>query len=325
MYGSNRVFSECDIYSSSMFRKLLLMLLLGASAFATGKTSTEQISALAAQIDQADQMIVYSEGFRREFVIYRSANRRDFDDLKTAITLRDEGGPGMCACIDGPEIALLKDGNEIAAVWNHEGTAIGSSVWEGEWETNDSDRWLHWFDARGIKSPRQSYEERLAQQKQEVENEKRWMAAMPSSIRPLWNDVRKQLYDPPIKDEALKPLNKALVRQFPDQNDRIRALFSWFGSGAGPWSGVPVDEEVAERLLLQYSTNALISGAETAALNEQQLEGAARIFGSWSLEHERPGERSLLPSDLKRTLLEHCLKSTDQDKVERAKAAFGDN
>jgi len=115
---------------------------------------------LFALIDQ-DEMIVYSEGFRREFVVYRSPKRKDFEDLKRATTLKPKGGPFLCACVDGPEIALLKKKKEIAAVWNHEGTAIGSSVWKGDWYNADSDRWLRWFDARGMTGARELESDRI--------------------------------------------------------------------------------------------------------------------------------------------------------------------
>jgi len=60
---------------------------------------------LFAAIDQADEMIVDSEGFKRELLLYRSSNRKDFEQLKSAITLKRSGGPFVCACMDGPEIA----------------------------------------------------------------------------------------------------------------------------------------------------------------------------------------------------------------------------
>jgi hypothetical protein len=104
-------------------------------------------------------MVIYGEGFRRESVVYRSSKRKDFDDLKAAITLKPNGGPFVCACLDGPEIALLRNKKEMASVWNHEGTAIGSSVWQGDWQNNNPDRWLAWFDARGMTYARNFFEE----------------------------------------------------------------------------------------------------------------------------------------------------------------------
>jgi hypothetical protein len=128
-------------------------------------------------------MVVYSEGFKREFVVYRSSKRKDFDELKSAITLKRDGGPFDCACMDGPEIALLKNKNEIAAAWNHEGTAIGSSIWSGDWENSDPERWLRWFDTRGMTSARELFNDIQSEYKQSAVDERRWLETMPSSLK----------------------------------------------------------------------------------------------------------------------------------------------
>lgn len=303
-----------------MFRKVLIafsLVLLSVPLTPAEKSRQGDISHLFALIDQADQMVVYSEGFRREFVVYRSSKRKDFEELKFAITLKRSGGPFVCACVDGPEIALLKNNEEIASVWNHEGTAIGSSVWDGDWENNDPNRWLSWFDARGMKDARAFYVQRQAQSTKAAADERRWRRAMPASIRALWPDTLKH-YQPPTESPDLGVLNAALGKQYSDTDERIRALMAWFGSGAGPWSGFPGYEEIAEKLLRQYPTAELVKAVENRDLSEQELEGAARIFGGWTPDPNR----AVIPEPLKSVLLEHCLKSPDQDKVERAKTAF---
>lgn len=293
------------------------LILCGLPAVAADKSARQDMAALFVLIDRADEMVVYSEGFRRESVIYRSSNRKDFNELKAAITLRPRGGPFVCACVDGPEIALLKSGKEIATIWNHEGTAIGSSVWQGEWNNADPDRWLRWFDARGMTYARAFFKEMHAQESKAEQDERRWLRAMPSSLKPLWANARRQ-YNPPLEFPDLKPLDSALAKQYPDAHDRIRALMAWFGSGAGPWSGFPGYEEIAAKLLLEYPTPELIKAVEGTKLTEQEIEGAARILGSW-----KPNSGPTpIPRELRRTFLEHCLKSPDQDKVERARLAF---
>lgn len=211
---------------------VLIVTALASPAFAGEKSRSQLVSELFAAIDQADEMTVYSEGFKREFVLYRSSNRKDFEQLKSAITLKRNGGPFVCACVDGPEIALLKNNKEIAAIWNHEGTAIGSSVWKGDWETEDPDRWLRWFDSRDMRYPREFFNRMQEQQHKAEIDEVRWLKAMPSSLKPLWPAALRQ-YDPPLRFPDLKPLNAALVGQYPDEHDRIRALMAWYGSGAG--------------------------------------------------------------------------------------------
>jgi hypothetical protein len=303
-----------------MFRKLFVALAFVACALpvvAGEKSRLQLTSELFALIDQADEMVVYSEGFKREFVVYRSSSRKDFDQLKSAITLKPRGGPFQCACMDGPDIALLKNKQEIATVWNHEGTAIGSSVWNGDWYNGDPDRWLRWFDARGMKGTREFFNQLHREEKKAEDDERRWLKTMPSSLKPLWSNALSQ-YQPPGKNPNLEPLNLALAKQYPDTSGRIRALMAWYGSGAGPWSGFPGYEEIAEKLLRQYPTKVLIEAVESRNLTDHELEGAARIFGGWTPVRDP----TPIPADLRHALLEHCLKSSDQDKVERAQRAF---
>jgi hypothetical protein len=227
-----------------------VLISLASPLIAGDKSRKQLLSELYIEIDQADEMVVYSEGFKREFVVYRSSNRKDFEELKSAVTLKHNAGPFVCACVDGPEIALLKNNKEIAAVWNHEGTAIGSSVWKGDWNNEDPDRWLRWFDARGMKDARAFFNETQAQYRTAEEDERRRLNAMPSSLKPLWPKALKQ-YDPP-KYPDLQPLNAALSTQYPDTYDRIRALMAWFGSGTGPWLG-----SLATRKLRQNSCGSI--------------------------------------------------------------------
>jgi hypothetical protein len=305
-----------------MLRKCLVLLVVMAIAvpvFAGEKSTQQQLSAISALIDQADEMVVYGEGFKREFVVYRSRNRKDFNELKAAITLKRAGGPFQCACMDGPEIALMKDGKEIATVWNHEGTAIGSSVWDGDWETADSNRWLRWFDAREMKFAREFYNQMQSQARSDETAERRWNKATPSSLRPLTKVMNfTDLTEGTLK---LKPFNDALKNQYPDERNRILALMAWYGSGAGPWSGYPGYEQLVEKLLRQYPTTLLITVAESDKLDDQQLEGAARILAGWTPVRDQ----TQIPDSLRKKLLEHSLKSNDQDKIERAKKRFGDD
>jgi hypothetical protein len=303
-----------------VFRKLLVPFALVALAVplvAGERSRQEQISDLRILIDQADEMVVYSEGFKREFVVYRSSKRKDFDELKSAITLKRDGGPFDCACMDGPEIALLKNKKEIAAVWNHEGTAIGSSIWSGDWENSDPERWLRWFDTRGMTSARELFNDLQFEHKKSAADERRWLETMPSSLKSLWSKTLSQ-YNPPSNFPDLKPLNAALLKQYPDTNERIRALMAWFGSGARPWSGFPGYEEIAQKILRPYPTAELIGAVDGRSLNDEEVEGAARILGSWTpIPDHTP-----IPPGLRQILLDHCLRSSDQDKVDRAKKAF---
>ena len=124
-------------------------------------------------------------------------------------------------------------------------------------------------------------------------------------------------------DPDLDPLRPALEKEFPEKSDRILALFGWFGSGTGKWSGYPVYETVAEAMLLDYSTSDLLAAVEKKPLTATQIEGVARLFGGWSFSRQRSDDIKKLPSRLKKELLKHCETSNDEDKLARARNAFG--
>lgn len=162
----------------------------------------------------------------------------------------------------------------------------------------------------------ESPEEIAEERKKNEETEARWLAGMPKSLCRFWTKTRNDL------SPNLKPLRAALVREYPDPQQRILALFTWYGSGDGPWSGYPSYEDIPQQLLLEFPTAELIAAAERTELSDIQIEGAARCFGGWDFSKDRPDDLKSVPLTLKKRLLEHSLKSTDDDKVERAKGAF---
>lgn len=174
------------------------------------------------------------------------------------------------------------------------------------------------LSAAGVRlSTTDSDEDKAARRQRAEASEARWLEAMPVSIRPLWAEVPKD-----GSPSSLKPLRAAVARELPGNRQRILALFAWFGSGDGPWSGYPAYESIAEELLLDYPTSDLVAAAQTGGLTEPQLEGAARLFGGWDFSQRRPGDLKKLPSELSKKLLNHSVKTTNADKLSRAKHAF---
>jgi len=156
----------------------------------------------------------------------------------------------------------------------------------------------------------------LAQTEEDVQ--RRWTAAMPASIRPLWT---KPMWQQTTFNVG--PMREALAAEIPDSRQRIIALFSWLGSGEGPWSGYSWYETVPQVLLFDFSTSDLIAVANSTNLNERQIEGAARFFADSEFAHRRPKDLATLPTELKKKLLDHSLKTTDDWKLSSAQKAFG--
>jgi hypothetical protein len=157
------------------------------------------------------------------------------------------------------------------------------------------------------------------------EAEQRWLAAAPSSVRGL---IPETLSAPsPDHTRFIAPL----VAEWPDRSERIRHLLEWFGQGAGPWTGVPAYESVAEQLLLTFSTPELVDAIDTSELSKEGLEGAARLLAGWDFRRDRPEDARRLDSGLKRILLQHVKEyapanlgaGESTDRLERAERAFG--
>jgi hypothetical protein len=278
-------------------------------------------SDLLSLVDQADRVEVYDlRDMGSTHLLFSSSNRADLDELKAAIAVEVPQDWFVCMCMPSTQIRFRRNAKEIGSVNIYEGDILEFARWSSHARVKDKELWFKWLDAHNITAPHEAAarEERIL--KEEAAAEERWTNAMPESLRPIWPKVMAKMM--PGQTADTKDLDSALAGQFADRQARIRALFAWFGSGAGPWSGFPMYEEVAEQMLLEYPTPELLDALHGVTLNEAETEGAARLFGGWSFKSTRPNDRSLIPADLKRALLEHSLKSSDQDKLDRARAAF---
>lgn len=304
---------------------------------------------LLALIAQADKVAVYNYAdVDNAKLLYSSANAKVISGLKAAMAVEpvlDEHGSGHCLCMAYPEIRLYRQRKELARISFVHGTFVNTTLWDHQARILDEEKLLRWFDARGIHGPRRESIDRRA----DAAADERWMKAMPASVRPLWPQIMRArpldsgiIFVPPgaphgskapaagepaaREPEAapeIKALSEALAKEFPDPKQRIRALFFWFASGIGPWTGYPAYEEIVESLLFEYKTPELVAAIEGVTLSDTEKEGAARFFAGWTIDHWRPADNALIPAELKRSLLAHSLKSPDKDKRERALQAFG--
>lgn len=267
-------------------------------------------------------------------VLYSSDSAKDILELSDAIVIERPESWFRCACIPPIEIVLSRDGEKLGVISVYQELTIGFSRWSSDARIKDEERLLRWFDARGITGPRRSVEEIRAREKAEQAASDRWLSAMPSTLRPLWPKLMRdsQWWSDPQAAVAtsVRKLKPDLEREFPDPQKRVLALFAWFGSGAGPWSGYPAYEDIAAQLLLVYQPAELLSGFQVATLTDSEMEGAARFFSEYCYGYAfcPPEERKLsrlLPDEIKKNLLEHVLKGNDQDNVDRARRSLGQN
>ena len=273
---------------------------------------------LAAAIAQADKIVVFEGSNRGAPVLFTSTSPDDIAAFGEALTIIVSDQQFYCACLGTPVVRLFSGKTELAEVTNHHGVSVRCSLWDGNAGLRDPEKWVRWFSERGMPKPGQALERSKTEQEKSRESYKRWLAAVPASLRPLWPDTG------PSYDEADKDaLYAALCREFPDDRLRVLVLFGLFGSGRGPWSGYPAYDSRAEELLLRLPTSILIAAAESPDLSEAQLEGAARLFAGYDFWKLRPRDAAKLPKALKQKLLAQALKSAHPDNIERAQSAFG--
>jgi len=303
--------------------------------------SGADIQKLLDTISKSDRLEVFEvAGFQVGKRIYASTTHEDLATLKESIRITPPDQWFMCMCDPSTIIRLYRNGKKIGELGIIGGDTIRFSGWRGDARITQTKPWFKWLEDRRITAPRQEYEAEQAVEEKERMAEARWMKAMPASIVPLWQEALNALSpgmnvfvpqgaalpnrqenataSPTVMREPSK-LDAALANEYPDKRERVLKLFEWFGSGAGPWSGFPAYESVAEQMLLEYPTPELLSSVAKVSLTEEQTEGAARLFAGWEFNRQRPRDNALLPAELKRRLLEHSLTSTDDDKLGRAK------
>lgn len=80
------------------------------------------------------------------------------------------------------------------------------------------------------------------------------------------------------------------------------ALLAWFGAGAGPWSGYPAYEGLAEALLLRLGLPIARAAASSPNANGNTLRGAARLFSAFEVVSHKKSEVGDVPEALWATL-----------------------
>lgn len=152
-----------------------------------------------------------------------------------------------------------------------------------------------------------------ALQKEREAEETRWLAGMPTSLRPYCKSMKQ---DFPM-DANVEVLRQPLAKRYPKTQDRILALFAWSSHGSATWSGRPLYESYPGYLLNTFSVEELIAVAGRDDLTNAHLEGVARYFVEW------PEEKvAMLPASTKRKLLIYAVSKEDLKNIQMIKDAF---
>jgi len=251
-------------------------------------------------------------------------DQKQIAEVVQGIQMNPNASGFHCMCCGNPTLEFYRDGTLIVSLGFHHGQSLrwpdGKWAGDGLLAKGSADFLIKWLADHGVPGPKEEREEDVRLQKKSEVSQARWLRAMPESLKPF----RSGMGDPFGSNNSQK-MAAALTKQFPDKNARILVLLNWYGSGEGPWSGFPSYESVAEELLLLHKTEEILGAIRDVNLTEQQTEGLARLLGGWTFSRQRPDDRTLISLELKARLLEHSLKSDDEDKQGRAKRAFGRN
>lgn len=290
---------------------------------------------LLAAVDRADKIVVYNYDAEAEDqnrdILYSSLRLKDISELRQSLVIEPPKEWFRCACFPMLEIKLYRQGKEIGVVSVFDELTIEFSGWSGDVRIADREKLLRWFDAREIKGPRRAIEAELASERADDIVAQRWLAAMPPEVRPLWPEIlRNPLWwqiPPDAAKASARVLDPVLANEYPNVNQRIRSLFSWFGSGSGHWSGYYAWEDVPSRMLLEYSAGQLVDAMQGEPLTDAEAKGAVRFFVVYTpgALFRPPEDRTLiaqLPDELKKTLLADVARTGDQEKLEMARKAF---
>lgn len=281
---------------------------------------TPDLSKFEELLQRADRVVVIESNGEKETQLFESLKETDLAELRAALKLRipEDWKESICY---SPTVYFYKGPERLMSVGNVLGSEVKTSVWSGNALLEDPEKWLQWFDRRGMLQVRAERDREEAAARTHERNEKRWYEAMPRGIGDLVKEQVNAFGLPSMgKVEHFRPV---LEREYPSKDERILALLHWFGSGAGGWSGHPSYESIAEDLLFLFTTREIIEAVKSRALTDTQLEGTARFFAGWEFYRDRPDDLKFVPEPLRKKLLEHALKSGDDDKRQIAIKVFG--
>ncbi|MEJ7847060.1 MAG: hypothetical protein WKF92_03110 [Pyrinomonadaceae bacterium] len=283
------------------------------------KERTPLVEKLYELVRSADRIVVNGDPKEGSKVFFQSSNPKDLAEFRDALSVIVPEYWTLSICAE-PHITLYRSGKEIVTIGNVFGNAVRTSVWSGNVTIADSEKWLKWFDSRGMPQVRKEHTDTEFANKKYSEEEARWYSAMPKGLKDSYEEQRDRRGIPGVYE--LGPMNTLLVKEYPEKDERIRSLLHWYGSGSEGWSSRYDYEVIAEKLLFQYKTVEIVKALDLQNSTETQIEGAARLFVGWDFYKTRPKDFNLIPKELRKRLLNHAHRSRDEAKIKQMMEIF---
>src|SRR4030095_4031431 len=115
-------------------------------------------------------------------ILFESTDQKDVDDLHKSLIVEVPSDWFHCMCIGSPAVYLYERSGDGVQLTNHHGLSIRCSLWTSDARVSDTEKWLSWFDRRGIPGPRQEVAARRAREEASARDWAKWLAAMPKAV-----------------------------------------------------------------------------------------------------------------------------------------------
>lgn len=239
--------------------------------------------------------------------------------LLDLLAIEQPSRASYCMCRGNYAIELWKGKKRRATLGLHHGSLLRAEGFWSDVKLRDGEALLRFLAERGVTDPLQDLLDTRAEGERAAAQRRAWIEAAPEVIRPRL---------PLLEGEGFMP--RFLRPEDPDAADALAAtraalgpgaaaaLLGWFGAGAGPWSGFPAYEAVAEVLLQIVGAEELIA-AGARSDDGAVLLGLARFLG----RHDAaPRERALVDDALRERLAALVARRCDDDARARFAAAM---
>lgn len=166
--------------------------------------------------------------------------------VREALRIREGGPTFRCMCRGDFAIELFRGRKALPAIGLHHGASIRLDDWGSDADLVDGRLFFAWLADHGVPGPLEAFDRSLQYQREAEAIRQKWIEAAPPEVRPFLEKIAPESLPPSQEKSACEPAMRALEAAYPSAKDRIGRLFAWYGSGAGPWSGYPSYEHVAD-------------------------------------------------------------------------------
>lgn len=243
-------------------------------------------------------------------------------ELVSLIRIRP-ADPFHCMCFGDQHVDVYGRVRRRARITLHHGRSIRWDAWDSDALLDEPMPLLRWLADHGVDRPLHDFESAREEELRALEAWDRWKEAAPACLRPIIEQIPSGSFDPfdPGHPDPLAPALETLRGAYGTDVAAVRALLSWYGRGAGPWSGYPSYESVAEQLLLRFPTGAIAAAIEGSP-GEHELTGAARYLSSYEFGRWRRGDLGDIPDGLISKLVDHVSHSPHDANRDMLRAVF---